>query len=399
LRQALRCACGWCLLHAYVWQAGGAAAGHGAAMHVDVRWSVALAGLWLAVSLVRGVNLAVGAVRLQWLWKRAVPVELARRQTLGLSAADLRGAQLCTSAEIDRPSVIGFFSPRILIPEEMLGRLTTTELEQVVLHEVGHLRRADDWINLLQKLSLVLIPLNPALMWIERRLCLEREMACDDGVLLLTKAPKAYATCLTNLAEHRLGKRAALLSLGAWERQSELARRVHCILRRSEGMSRMQARVVMGAMALVLLGGATELSRCPQLVSFSGGGPAVAEATSSLPADAYEPVAFHPASHTMPGSVGSPHETLLNTSMPVDRGSKMSGVPASVPARSRRSAAVRLKQARHAVQPARRWVVLTSWNSEEGLQHKMMFDLPGDSLVSASYAAIPTQGGWLVLQL
>jgi beta-lactamase regulating signal transducer with metallopeptidase domain len=397
------------LLHAYV---GGTAAGHGAAMHVDVRWSVALAGLWLAISLVRGVKLVVGAVRVQRLWKTAVPVELATRQALGFSTADLRGAQLCTSAEIDRPSVIGFFSPRILIPEEMLGRLTTTELEQVVLHEVGHLRRADDWINLLQKLGLVLIPLNPALMWIERRLCLEREMACDDGVLLLTKAPKAYATCLTNLAEHRLGKRATSLSLGAWEKQSELARRVHCILRRSEGMSRMQARVVLSAMAVVLLGGATELSRCPQLVSFSGGGTAVAAETSSLPAGAYEPVVFHPASHTMMGAAGTPHETLLNASMPVDRGSdrlsdhgsKATRVPAGVPARSRRSATapatVRLKQARHVVQPARHWVVLTSWNSGEGLQqHKLMFDLPGDSLVSASYAAIPTQDGWLVLQL
>ena len=111
--------------------------------------------------------------------------------------------------------MIGFFSPRILIPEELFARLTTAEFGQIVLHEVGHLRRADDWINLLQKLSLVVVPLNPVLMWIERRLCLERELACDDDVLRLTKAPKAYATCLTNLAEHRLGRRAAALVAGS----------------------------------------------------------------------------------------------------------------------------------------------------------------------------------------
>ena len=96
----------------------------------------------------------------------------------------------------------------------------------------------DDWINLLQKLSLVVVPLNPVLMWIERRLCLERELACDDDVLRLTKAPKAYATCLTNLAEHRLGRRAA--GVCRWERgsrQSELVRRVQSILaeRRGDG--------------------------------------------------------------------------------------------------------------------------------------------------------------------
>ena len=49
-----------------------------------------------------------------------------------------------------------------------------------MLHEAGHLRRRDDWMNLLQKVGLVLLPLNPVLMWIERRLCLERELACDE---------------------------------------------------------------------------------------------------------------------------------------------------------------------------------------------------------------------------
>ncbi len=78
------------------------------------------------------------------------------------------GVQICTSNEVDRPSVIGFFSPRILIPEELFAKLTTAEFGQIVLHEVGHLRRADDWINLLQKVSLVVFPLNPVLVWIER---------------------------------------------------------------------------------------------------------------------------------------------------------------------------------------------------------------------------------------
>src|SRR5437867_3524718 len=171
------------------------------------------------------------------LWQGIVPVEGCDEV---LQAAGFRGVELCTSKDVDRPSVIGFFSPRILIPEELFARLTTAEFGQIVLHEVGHLRRADDWINLLQKLSLVLVPLNPVLMWIERRLCLERELAWDDDVLRLTKAPKAYATCLTNLAEHRLGRRAAALSLGAWERESALARRVQSILRAGERMGRTQ---------------------------------------------------------------------------------------------------------------------------------------------------------------
>ena len=161
-------------------RAGGEMAGHGAVVQVDVRWSFAIAALWLVVSLVRAVKLGLSAVQLRGIWKRATPVE-----GCGCDAA-LAGwiswGELCTSSDVDRPSVIGFFSPRILIPAEVFERLTTAELEQIVLHEVGHLRRADDWINLLQKISLVLVPLNPALLWIERRLCFERELACDDDV-------------------------------------------------------------------------------------------------------------------------------------------------------------------------------------------------------------------------
>ena len=115
------------------------------------------------------------------------------------------------SDEVDRPTVIGFFSPKILIPGWLLEKLTAAELEQIVLHEAGHLGRADDWMNLLQKIALVIFPLNPALAWVERRLCFERELAVDERVLQAFAgkpgAAKAYAECLTTLAEYRLGRR------------------------------------------------------------------------------------------------------------------------------------------------------------------------------------------------
>ena len=59
------------------------------------------------------------------------------------------------------------------------------------MHEMEHLRRGDDWTNLLQKAGLVFFPLNPASFWVERRLCAERELACDDCVLRSSGARKA----------------------------------------------------------------------------------------------------------------------------------------------------------------------------------------------------------------
>ena len=145
--------------------------------------------------------------------------------------------EVCTTTTLQRPSVIGFLKPRILVPDWLFGRLTQGELEQIMLHESEHLRRRDDWTNLAQKLCLVLFPLNPALVWIERRLCREREMACDDAVIRVTRAPRAYAACLASLAERGLERRVEALSLGAWQRRPELVHRVHSILRGKGGLS------------------------------------------------------------------------------------------------------------------------------------------------------------------
>jgi len=169
---------------------------------------------------------------------------------------------------LQRPCVIGFFAPLILIPDWLLDRLKPGELEQIVLHEVEHLRRCDDWTNLLQKLSLVMFPLNPSLLWMERQLCLEREMACDEGVVRVTHAPRAYAACLTSLAERGLERRTEALSLGAWQRRPELVRRVHGILLRKNALNSAATGALLGAMGCALVFGSLELARCPQLVAF-----------------------------------------------------------------------------------------------------------------------------------
>lgn len=270
-------------------------------LNLDPRWSLAIACVWVAASLARAIDLAVHTVRLRRLWKRAAPIAGAKSPCSSegifatpeapLSYKAAAKVEICTTRDLDRPSVIGFFAPRILIPDWLLERLTPAELEQVVLHEAEHLRRRDDWINLLQKLCLVVFPLNPALAWMERRLCREREMACDEGVVHRTRAPRAYAACLASLAERRLERqrglhrRAEALSLGAWQRRPELVDRVHRILRRGPGLHPAAARALLGVVSCGLVLGSVELARCPQLVDFAAR-PIVAPAGAAINADA-----------------------------------------------------------------------------------------------------------------
>jgi hypothetical protein len=336
--------------------------------------------------------------------------------------ASFRSAQLCTTADVDRPSVIGFFRPRVLIPQALFEKLSAPELEQILLHEMEHLRRADDWVNFLQKVALVLFPLNPVLLWVERRLCIERELACDDHVLRVTNARKAYATCLVHLAEHSVLNRGISLALGAWEKQSELGRRVRRILLRPEGvMGRRPTAAVASALTLAMLGGAITLSREPQLVSFAS---ATAVPVTPLQADmpkidsapglSYAPVTFR-------GGAGSPHMVqTVYRSQPagVAHVSPKSPQPMSTSAlrasanlspatksivANRRHAVSRAgliagttRQISHREMPPRAWVVLTDWTEMPEPPQVRLLVSPQ---TRSTYAAIPTVNGWLIVQL
>ncbi len=266
---------------------------------LDARWTLAIAAVWALASLLRAGTLVAAALRVRTLWRRATPIESA------VPIAGSCSAQICSSGDVDRPTVIGFFSPKILIPGWLLEKLTPAELEQVVLHEGGHLGRADDWMNLLQKVALVVFPLNPALAWVERRLCFERELACDERVLgALAERDRTateYASCLATLAEYRLERRGLVqgltqglaLALGALGRESELGRRVGRILRPTAKMRPLHARLVMGGAMLGLLAAATGLEHCPRVVAFAPRQPAILDQAAIASPRALQPQAVN----------------------------------------------------------------------------------------------------------
>jgi hypothetical protein len=275
-----------------------------------------------------------------------------------------------------------------------MERLSAAELQQVVLHEMEHLRRADDWTNLLQKMALVLFPLNPALVWVERRLCAERELACDDSVLRSSAGRKAYAICLTRLAEHSMLRRSLSLALGAWERQSELARRVDRVLRQPSGsMSPKRATMLTAGLMAGVLVCALLLGSSRQLFSFA------------LP-----PQSIAQAAHLS--------EPVSREAGPAQSGAAARLVKAVVPERPLQPASLRLTPAakphqrnaalrsasRHAA-PSRpqAWVVMTEWTeTETDDAPRLVFTVERIVRTPATqpaYAAVPIANGWLIVQI
>jgi beta-lactamase regulating signal transducer with metallopeptidase domain len=261
------------------------------AAHISAYWAIVLSCIWAFASLASLSRLLLSGFRLRRILRSAQVVDPASL-TAEMQAV-LRGTRpgaepisLALSRSVDSPMVIGFFHRTIVLPEWLWARLSSVELNQVVLHETAHLTRGDDWTNLLQKTLRALFPLNPALFFAERRLCREREMACDDAVLGHSVSPREYALCLTNLAEKGLLNRLQTLAPGAWRRRSELAERVHRILRSNSSLKPLGSRPAAAAFLTMLLCAGAALTRCPRIVTFT-----VAEPAASLTGG------NHPAAH------------------------------------------------------------------------------------------------------
>ena len=315
-------------------------------------------------------------------------------------------------------------------------------MQQVVLHEAEHLRRGDDWTNLFQKLGLVLFPLNPALWWIERRLCQEREMACDDGVVRATRAPRAYATCLASLAERGLQRRAEALSLGAWQRRSELVQRVHRILRHRNTLHPIATRSLLGVLGCGLLFGSVELARCPQLIAFAPAQDAENSqtiATIQVPA---EPARFINAAATpLRKAASATHGFRASQSRPhvaynaQPRGTFASYVAAEGMASSsvlasgspRQITKVAFADSPSASVSEQQWIVLTAWQQVQTTSSaarqiadydtgeiteqpsgqvsgqitvtRLIFKILPAGSTSAQPAAVPVRSDWFVIQL
>ncbi|MBS1798617.1 MAG: M56 family metallopeptidase [Acidobacteria bacterium] len=350
--------------------------------HINAYWGVAIVAVWSTVALSRITGLIRSAVSLRRIAAGASPVVPDAACEVLLRGARRR-ATLCTSTEVDRPSVAGFFRPRILLPQSIDAQLSSQEREQIVLHEMEHLRRWDDWTNLVQKIGLALFPLNPALNWIERRLCMERELACDDCVLAATSAHKAYASCLTNLAEQSLLRRNISLALGAWGRRPELVHRVQRILSRPVGtMGRTAGYAVAGVFLAGLTVGAVSLTRMPALVSFSA-------PTASV---ALAPSAISSAEIVLPATRDEkPSATLVKAVMP-----QKSSTNAVDRKRSHRAPVVKnIVHRQHKPEPQD--LLILTGSDMQFAQPRLTLTI--SERTGSAYAAVPVGNGWLVIQL
>lgn len=215
------------------------------AIPVTASWPVYLALGWLAITALLLARIGWSLAHIIRLKRRAAP--LCMRDNYHVLASE----------DIQVPMAAGFLRRAILFPKALVNDLTSGEFEQVLCHEIAHLRRWDDWTQLIQALAQAVLFFNPAVYWIGRSLKIEREMACDDWVVSQTGEARPYAACLTHL--HELTRRASApqLAPGASTRRRRLiSARVEALLRPDRSSTPRFSRsgwIAAGAMASAVL--------------------------------------------------------------------------------------------------------------------------------------------------
>jgi beta-lactamase regulating signal transducer with metallopeptidase domain len=209
------------------------------AINLPAHWAFYIFLTWSFVATIGVARLAVGIFHLRQLRETSVPVKPAQLDPLVLKTLEdlyaiksfaSRRVALATSDQVRVPAALGIWKPIIVLPSWALTELPAGDLSIIVRHEFAHLQRWDDWTNLLQKFVRTVFFFHPAVWWIENRLSVEREMACDDVVVAQTDNPMGYASCLVSLLERSLAQRGWTMAQAIVHRAREASLRLAQIL-------------------------------------------------------------------------------------------------------------------------------------------------------------------------
>ena len=111
-----------------------------------------------------------------------------------------RDVAVAVSDRVRTPILVGIVKPLILLPPAVLGDWTVDAVELALLHELAHVRRWDNLVNLVQRAIESALFFHPAIWitsgWVRH----DREECCDALVVAHTGRPREYARLLIDVA-------------------------------------------------------------------------------------------------------------------------------------------------------------------------------------------------------
>ncbi len=228
-------------------------------------WVVVALAFLAVLLLARVVIGTLGLKRLILKWRAQKPPG-SLIQTLAELKEALRirrSVRLLISPRKDTPISFGLFRPTIILPAGLVENVELDGVRPVLAHELGHIRRHDSLVILLQRICLALCFWHPLVHVAGRRVRVLIEDACDDYVLRITGAPDEYASSLTQLAEQNCCRIAGVAAwLGRRRRRLRLEKRIQRILDSRRPIGRVTTTAFLATVA-VAVGVSLAASRMP----------------------------------------------------------------------------------------------------------------------------------------
>lgn len=125
---------------------------------------------------------------------------LRARQGLGITQI----AALRIAAGHHSPGAHGWLRPAIVLPDTLSAHLTDAELTAVLAHELAHVARRDNLLAAVSHAITCVFWFHPLLWWLERRMLLDREIACDERALSSGATPHDYAAGIFKICQYAL---------------------------------------------------------------------------------------------------------------------------------------------------------------------------------------------------
>jgi bla regulator protein BlaR1 len=227
-----------------------------------------IVGLWAACTCALALRMALG---LAWIGRagRSQATDPAWQARLSAMAERFglgREVRLRIVDGLASPITAGWWRPVVLVPAALISGMPPQLLEALLAHELGHVRRHDYLVNLVQNLIETLLFYHPAVWWISHRIRIEREQIADDYAARHLGEPRRLALALSELERLQFsGHHLAQAANGG-----DLMARIRRLLRPGEqALDWTAALPVLGlALACAFSAHALESASAPAAVSF-----------------------------------------------------------------------------------------------------------------------------------
>jgi beta-lactamase regulating signal transducer with metallopeptidase domain len=180
-----------------------------------ISWQAVLAAIWTAGSAAWIALASLRFCRFHRLLRHAEPAE---------SELAARTRRLAKALGLSKPPVLRLIAGRVspmlwwlpgkaslILPRELIGRLTVEQCDALLTHELAHLRRRDHWVRVVEFLATGVFWWHPIVWWARREIREAEEQCCDAWVVWAMPAVvRSYALALVEAVDFLSEVRPAL---------------------------------------------------------------------------------------------------------------------------------------------------------------------------------------------